>query len=146
MWKKNNIKLCEGILPLLMTCAVSLRKMTLTITLTLWSIPLTMSLSHPSCCHYWPGGEVSASAWYVWITSRILQRREMLPFLYLCLTLLIIKNLLSFIFWSLAVLVTIVEGKSLVTHKEEALFRGPTARADLWIMLVYTEIFFPSIF
>lgn len=55
----------------------------------------------------------------------------MLPFLYLCLTLLIIKNPLSFIFWSLAVLVTIVEEKSPVTHKEEALFKGPTARADL---------------
>lgn len=55
----------------------------------------------------------------------------MLLFLYLYLSFLIIKNLLSFIFWSLAVLVTIVEGKSPVIHKEEALYEGPTARAGL---------------
>lgn len=66
----------------------------------------------------------------------------MLPFLYLYLTFLIIKNLLSFIFWSLALLVTVVEGKRPVIHKEEALFKGPTTRACLWVVLVYAEIFF----
>lgn len=147
MWRKNNIKLYEGILPLLMTRGGVIEKDDSNHnSLTLWSIPLTMSLSHPSCCHYCPGGEVNASVWYVWITRKILQRREMLLFLYLHLTLLIIKKLLSFIFWSLAVLVTIAEGKSPVIHKEETLFKGPTARADLWIMLIYTEMFFPSIF
>lgn len=70
----------------------------------------------------------------------------MLLFLYLYLSFLIIKNLLSFIFWSLAVLVTIVEGKSPVIHKEEALYEGPTARAGLWVMLVYTEILFFRVF
>lgn len=57
--------------------------------------------------------ELMPGARHVWITSETLQRGEMfLPFLYLYLTFLIIKNPLSVISWSLAVLDAIVGEKN----------------------------------
>lgn len=58
------------------------------------------------------------------ITSKLFQKSEMLLFLYLYLTFLIIKNPFSFIFWNLAVLVTILKEKVLLS-KEEVCLKDP---------------------